>query len=51
MKWRKHFNQLDEKNLPLPYALDYLVFLYFSTAYLRLRLPYIIKDDSSEGSY
>ena len=38
-----------KKNLPLHDARDYFLFLYFSTAYLRLSLPYIIKDDSSEG--
>ena len=41
--------QLDEKSLPLHDVLDHFVFPHFSTAYLRRRLPYIIKDDSSEG--
>ena len=42
-------SQLDEKNLPFHDALDHFVFLYFSKACLRRSLPYIIKDDSSEG--
>ena len=47
---KKHSKtQLDEKNLPFHDALDHFVFLYISTACLRQRLPYIIKDDSSEG--
>ena len=41
--------QLDEKNLPLHDALDHFVFLYFSTACVRRRLPYMIKDDTTEG--
>ena len=40
--------QLDEKNLPLHDAPDHFVFLYFSTACLRRRLPYMMKDYSSE---
>ena len=40
---------LYEKNLHFHDALDHLVFLYISTACLRPRFPYIIKDDRSEG--
>ena len=36
------------KNLHFHDALDYFIFLYISTACLRQRLPYIIKDDRSE---
>ena len=46
----KIFYQLDEKNLlylPLQDALDHFIFLYFSTACLRRRLPYIIKNDGT----
>ena len=43
------FYQLGEKDFPLHDALEYFVFLYFSTACFRRRLPYIIKEDSSEG--
>ena len=40
-----------KKNLPLHDALDHFVFLYISTACIRQRLPYIIKDDSGERLY
>ena len=43
------FNELDEKNLSLHDAFINFVVFYFSTACLRWRLPYIIKDNSSEG--
>ena len=47
---KKHSKtQLDEKNLPFHDALDHFVFLYFSTACLRQRFPYILKDNSSRG--
>ena len=36
------------KNPPFHDALDHFVFLYISTACLRQRLPYILKDDCSE---
>ena len=38
-----------KKNLPFHDILYHLVFLYFSLLYIRRRLPYIIKVDSSEG--
>ena len=46
--------QVDEKKkkkkkLPFHDILYHLVFLYFSLLYIRRRLPYIIKVDSSEG--
>ena len=37
--------QLNKKNLPFHDALDHFVFLYISTACLRRRLPYKIKND------
>ena len=37
-----------KKKLPFHDALDHFVFLYFCTACLRVRLPYIMKDDNSE---
>ena len=37
------------KKLNFHDALDHFVFLYISTACLRRRLPYIIKDDRSKG--
>ena len=59
-KWGRHFlknktkkkhskTQLNENNLLFHDALDHFLFLYISTACLRQHLPYIIKDDSSEG--
>ena len=39
---------LDEKNLPFDDAFDHFVFVSVSTARLRRRLLYIIKDDRSE---
>ena len=56
-KQNKKYNsktQVDEKkkkkkNLPFHKILFYIVFLYFSLLYIRRRLPYIIKVDSSEG--
>ena len=55
-KQNKKYNsktQVDEKNkkknLPFHDILYHLVFLYFSLLYIRRRLPYIIKVDSSEG--
>ena len=56
-KQNKKYNsktQVDEKkkkkkNLPFHVILYHLVFLYFSLLYIRRRLPYIIKVDSSEG--
>ena len=42
-------SQLDEKNLPFNDALDHFVLLCFSNACLRRRLPYIIKDNSSQA--
>ena len=48
-KQKKHCkSQLDEKKLPFHDALDHFVFLYFWTVCLRVRLPYIMKDDSTE---
>ena len=43
------FYQLGEKDFPLHDTLDHFVFLYFSTACFKRCLPYIIKEDSSEG--
>ena len=48
-KRRKIVYQLDEKNLPLHDALDHFVFFYLSTACVRQRLPYVIRDNRSEG--
>ena len=46
---QKKWNLVIWKNLHFHDALDHFVFLYISTACLRRRLPYIIKDDRSEG--
>ena len=53
--WRRYFlkNKIKKTiqslaSLPFHDALGHFVFLYISTACLRRRLPYIIKDDSSE---
>ena len=49
-KHKKNIQNLARwKNLPFHGALDHFVFLYISTACLRRRLPYIIKDDRNEG--
>ena len=40
--------QLYEKNLPFHDVLYHFVFLFFST-HVRWHLPYVIKDDTSEG--
>ena len=55
-KQNKKYNsktQVDEKkkkkNLPFHDIIYNLVFLYLSLLYIRRRLPYIIKVDSSEG--
>ena len=45
----KNQNLTISKNLHFNDASDHFVFLYISTACLRRRLPYIIKDDRSEG--
>ena len=45
---QKRHSKSHEENFPFHDALDHFVFLYFSNACLRRRLPYIIKDDSSE---
>ena len=37
-----------KKNFPFLDALDHFVFLYISNECVRRRLPYIVKDDSSE---
>ena len=47
-KKKKHI-LLYEKNLHFHDVLDHFVFLYISTACLRCRFPYIIKEDRSEG--
>ena len=49
-KQKQPFQTLpDFKNLPFHDALHHFAFIYISTACLRRRLPYIIKDDRSEG--
>ena len=47
-KQAKKWNLAIWKNLHFHDALDHFVFLYISTACLRRRLPYIIKDDRSK---
>ena len=46
---QKNQNLAILKSLHFHDALDHFVLLYISTACLRRRLPYIIKDDRSEG--
>ena len=46
---QKQKKKKKKKNLPFHDILYHLVFLYFSLLYIRRRLPYIIKVDSSEG--
>ena len=41
--------QLYGKNLPFHDVLYHFVFLFFSPLHVRRRLPYTIKDDSSES--
>ena len=48
-KSEKKKKKKKKKNLPFHDILYHLVFLYFSLLYIRRRLPYIIKVDSSEG--
>ena len=45
----KNQNLAISRNLHFNDASDQFVFLYISTACLRWRLPYIIKDDRCEG--